>query len=50
VAAASTAWLGGVRWTELAAAGLVQERTPGALATADAMFASTPLPHGYTWF
>ena len=50
VAAASTAWLGGVRWTELAAAGLVEERTRGALATADAMFASTPLPHGFTWF
>jgi len=50
LAAASTAWLGGVRWSELAAAGLVEERSAGALATADAMFASTPLPHGFTWF
>lgn len=46
----SAAWLGGVRFSELAAAGLVEERTPGALATADAMFASTPLPFAYTWF
>ena len=50
IAALSAAWLGGVRWSTLAAAGLVDERTPGALATADAMFASTPLPFGYTWF
>ena len=50
VAVASTAWLGGVRWSQLAVAGLVDERTPGALSTADAMFASTPLPYGYTWF
>lgn len=50
VSVASTAWLGGVRWSELAVAGLVEERSAGALATADAMFASTPLPYGYTWF
>ena len=50
VAVASTAWLGGVRWSQLAAAGLVEERSSGALATAEAMFASTPLPYGYTWF
>jgi predicted acetyltransferase len=48
--ALSTAWLGGVRWSGLGAAGWVQERTPGALATADAMFASTPLPSAFTWF
>jgi len=50
VAVLSTAWLGGVRWSELAAAGAVEERTPGALARADAMFASTPLPYPFTWF
>lgn len=50
VAAASAAWLGGVRWSELAAADLVEERTTGALARADAMFASTPLPYPFTWF
>lgn len=46
----SSAWLGGVRWSQLAAAGWVVERTPGAIARADAMFASTPLPHGFTDF
>jgi predicted acetyltransferase len=46
----SAAWMGGVRWSELAAAGLVEERSPGALATADQMFASTPLPFAFTWF
>jgi predicted acetyltransferase len=46
----SAAWLGGVRWSTLASAGWVEERTPGALARADAMFASTPLPFPYTWF
>lgn len=50
VAALSTTWLGGVRWSTLAAAGRVEERTTGALATADAMFASSPLPFGFTWF
>ncbi len=50
VSALSAAWLGGVRWSTLAAAGLVEERTSGALATGDAMFASTPLPFPYTWF
>lgn len=46
----SAAWLGGVRWSQLAAAGHVHEHTDGALATADAMFASTPLPAAFTWF
>jgi len=50
VDALSTVWLGGVRWTTLAAADRIEERTPGALATADAMFASTPLPFPFTWF
>jgi predicted acetyltransferase len=50
VAALSTVWLGGVRWSTLASAGRVEERTDGALARADAMFASTPLPFPYTWF
>jgi predicted acetyltransferase len=46
----STAWLGGVRWSTLAAAGRVEEHTGGAAARADAMFVSTPLPFSYTWF
>jgi predicted acetyltransferase len=50
VGALSAAWLGGVRWTTLAAAGLVEERTPGALARADALFATEPLPYPFTWF
>jgi predicted acetyltransferase len=50
VSALSAGWLGGVRWSELASAGLVTEREPGALARADAMFASFPLPYPFTWF
>jgi len=50
VATLSAVWLGGVRWSELARAGLVEERSPGALTRADSMFASTPLPFAYTWF
>jgi len=50
VATVSAAWLGGVRWSELAAAGLIDEHTPGALSLADAMFASTPLPYPFTGF
>lgn len=50
IVALSALWLGGVAWSTLAAAGIVREHTPGALATADAMFASTPLPFPYTWF
>jgi predicted acetyltransferase len=38
------AYLGGVRFSTLAAAGLVTELTPAALARADAMFTSTPDP------
>jgi len=43
-------YLGGVRAEQLAAAGRVDERTPGALARVDAMFASYPSPHCSTWF
>jgi predicted acetyltransferase len=50
VAALSTAWLGGVRWSTLASAGLVEEHRAGAAALADTMFASTPMPYSYTWF
>lgn len=46
----SAAWLGGARWAGLADAGLVEERVPGAVGLADAMFASAPLPYPYTWF
>jgi hypothetical protein len=50
VSTLSAAWLGGVPWSTLAAAGWVEERTPGAVARADAMFASTPQPFPFTWF
>ena len=42
--------LGGVRRAALARAGLIDERTPGALAIADAMFAVEPLPFSMTDF
>jgi predicted acetyltransferase len=42
--------LGGVRPSTLARAGLVEERTPGALRVADAMFAVEPLPFSMTDF
>lgn len=42
--------LGGVRASTLARAGLVRERTPGALALADALFAVEPLPFSMTDF
>jgi predicted acetyltransferase len=44
VAELGSAWLGGVRVVDLAAAGLVAERTPGALARADAVLRWTPTP------
>lgn len=50
VAALGAAYLGGVPWRTLAAAGLVAERRPGALATADAMFTTWPAPYDATWF
>jgi len=50
VAALGGILLGGVRPSALARAGLVDERTPGALAAADAMFAVEPLPFSMTDF
>jgi predicted acetyltransferase len=50
VAALGGVFLGGVRPSALARAGLVDERTPGALALADAMFAVEPLPFSMTDF
>jgi predicted acetyltransferase len=50
VAALGGILLGGVRPSTLARAGLVEERTPGALAVADAMFAVEPLPFSMTDF
>ena len=50
VSTLSAVWLGGLPWSTLAAAGLVEEHTAGAVARADAMFASTPLPFPFTWF
>jgi predicted acetyltransferase len=44
------AYLGGVRFGTLAAAGRVREVTPGALARASAMFASDPAPYCGTDF
>jgi predicted acetyltransferase len=44
------AYLGGVALSTLARAGLVEERSSGALTRADAMFASIPLPYCGTWF
>lgn len=46
----ASAYLGGVTFADLARAGLVEERTPGALARADAMFASDRAPYAATWF
>ncbi|HUF85531.1 MAG TPA: GNAT family N-acetyltransferase [Acidimicrobiia bacterium] len=50
VADLGAAYLGGVTFSTLARAGLVEERTPGALARADAMFASDPAPYVMTEF
>lgn len=50
VADLGAAYLGGVAFSTLAAAGLVEERTPGALARADAMFRADPAPWAMTWF
>jgi predicted acetyltransferase len=43
-------YLGGVRAEQLANARTIEERTPGALARVDAMFASYPAAHCSTWF
>ena len=50
VADLGAAYLGDAGFSTLARAGLVEERTPGALATADAMFHSEPAPSPLTWF
>ena len=42
--------LGGNSWATLAEAGEVDEHTPGAVARADAMFATAPAPATLTWF
>jgi predicted acetyltransferase len=50
VAELGAAYLGGVRWAVLGRAGLVDEERPGALATADRLFACDPLPFTATSF
>ena len=50
VADLAAAYLGGVRFSTLARARLVSELSPGALARADALFASTPAPYCCTGF
>lgn len=50
VAELGAVFLGGTSFRRLARAGRVQERTPGAAARADAMFAVTPLPWTWTRF
>jgi predicted acetyltransferase len=50
IASLSAAWLGGVPFSTLARAGRIDEVVAGALARADAMFASSPLPLAMTWF
>ncbi len=42
--------LGGSQWATHAAATAVDEHTPGALARADAMFATSPAPATISWF
>ena len=42
--------LGGNSWATLAEAGAVDEHTPGAVAQADAMFATAPAPATMSWF
>jgi predicted acetyltransferase len=43
-------FLGGVSFRELHDAGLVDEATPGAIARADAMFTTRPVPTMTSWF
>jgi hypothetical protein len=50
VADLGAAYLGGVSFSALARAGLVEQRIPGALARADGMFRSEPQPYAMTWF
>ncbi|HYT25930.1 MAG TPA: GNAT family N-acetyltransferase, partial [Actinomycetota bacterium] len=50
VADLAAVYLGGERWATLAAAGRVEERAPGSLKRADAIFASSPAPWCPTHF
>jgi len=50
VSALSAAWLGGVRWATLAAAGLIEECTDGSVRKADEHFVCDPQPFPFTWF
>jgi predicted acetyltransferase len=50
VAALGAAYLGGVAWSRLMAAGLVEEHQPGALALADLMFMTPRAPLCTTYF
>jgi predicted acetyltransferase len=50
VAELGAAYLGGIRFTNLAAAGRVQEQTSGALQRADLLFFTTPIPWCTTSF
>jgi predicted acetyltransferase len=42
--------LGGTSWATFAGAGAVDENSPGAIALADAMFATAPAPATVSWF
>ncbi|MGH9133035.1 MAG: GNAT family N-acetyltransferase [Ilumatobacteraceae bacterium] len=46
----SAAYLGGTPWWGLHAAGAVKEQRPGAVADADTLFASRPMPYCGTFF
>lgn len=46
----SAAYMGGAAWRDLWVAGVVQEQREGALATADQLFVSIPLPRCGTFF
>jgi predicted acetyltransferase len=50
VGALGSITLGGVRASQLARAGQVEERTPGSLAALDRMFAADRAPYACTWF
>lgn len=50
IAGVSAAYLGGTSWRTLVATGRVRERTTGAAAIADDLFASVPLPFCGTFF
>jgi predicted acetyltransferase len=50
VAALGAISLGGLDASTMARAGTAEERTPGALRTADALFAADRAPFAFTWF